>query len=154
MCCISAPCKSLLSRECQHTTYKIASSLRALHANVGVPLASSSKTGTVTVARAASSVSVGARYRSAHTGGVTCSDCQLCSPDKFCEHGKCKIRHTCVLCDPVGNERRRHIRNAREFATQTGGWPFQHIVVGPQGTYDTVVGIKVEKDVRDASLKW
>ena len=67
-------------------------------------------------------------------------DCQLCSPDKFCEHGKCKSRHTCVVCDPAGNERRKHIRNAREFSTQPNGWPFEHIIVGSQGRYDTVVG--------------
>ena len=67
-------------------------------------------------------------------------DCQTCCPGKFCEHGKCIDRHTCVVCDPVGNERRKHIRNAREFATQPGGWPFEHIIVGPQGRYDTVVG--------------
>ena len=66
--------------------------------------------------------------------------CQLCSPDKFCVHGKCKSRHTCVVCDPAGNERRKHIRNAREFAVQPGGWPFEHTIVGPQGRYDTVVG--------------
>ena len=72
--------------------------------------------------------------------GRKCSDCQLCSPDKFCEHGKCKSRHTCDVCDPAGNERRKHIRNAREFAVQPGGWPYEHIIVGPQGTYDIVVG--------------
>jgi len=25
-------------------------------------------------------------------------------------------------------------------AVQPGGWPFEHIIVGPQGTYDIVVG--------------
>ena len=46
----------------------------------------------------------------------------------------------CSYIAPAGNERRKHIRNAREFAVQPGGWPFEHIIVGPQGTYDTVVG--------------
>ena len=63
----------------------------------------------------------------------------LSSAARFCEHGKCKIKHECALCDPAGNDRRKHIRNAREFATQQDGWPYAHIVHGPRDFYDTVV---------------
>ena len=66
-------------------------------------------------------------------------DCLVCSPDKFCEHGKVKVKHECAVCDPAGNDRRKHIRNAREFATQQDGWPYAYIVHGPYGFYDMVV---------------
>ena len=66
-------------------------------------------------------------------------DCKACSPDKFCEHGKCKARHTCSVCDAVRNTRRMRIRNSREFATQPGGWPYEHVRLGSQSMYDTVV---------------
>ena len=69
------------------------------------------------------------------------SDCLVCSPDKFCEHGKRKAKHECAVCDPAGNDRRKHIRNAREFATQQDGWPYasDKRVHGPYGFYDMVV---------------
>ena len=66
-------------------------------------------------------------------------DCRTCSPEKFCEHGKNKIRHTCAVCDGSDNERRKHIRNAREFAAQFGGWPFAHTRAGPENAYDLIV---------------
>ncbi len=66
-------------------------------------------------------------------------DCKTCSPGKFCEHGKCKTRHTCRVCDAAGNERRKHIRNAREFANQFGGWPYEHVRCWAQDAYDANV---------------
>jgi hypothetical protein len=63
-------------------------------------------------------------------------DCIACSPGNFCEHGKCKARHTCDVCDPAGNERRKHLHNAREFATQAGGWPYEHVRCWAQDAYD------------------
>ena len=66
-------------------------------------------------------------------------DCSTCSPDKFCEHGKSKIRHTCSVCDAAGNIRRMHIRNAREFANQPGGWPYAHKCEGDLTTYNIIV---------------
>ena len=65
--------------------------------------------------------------------------CEVCSPGNFCEHGKCSYRHNCSVCDEVGNDRRKHIRNAREFAQQEDGWPFEHIRLGPQRMYDSIV---------------
>jgi len=78
-------------------------------------------------------------------GGSVCPhrkvkwDCQACSPEKFCEHGKAKIRHTCVVCDAAGNERRKHLRNAREFANQSGGWPYEHVRCSWQEAYNAIV---------------
>ena len=66
-------------------------------------------------------------------------DCRLCAPDKFCKHGKCKIRQTCSVCNAAGYERRMHIRNAREFATQPDGWPYEHVCRNTQTTYDSIV---------------
>ena len=65
--------------------------------------------------------------------------CEICSPEKFCEHGHCINRHTCEICDPAGNERRKKVRNACEFAQQEGGWPFKHYCFGPRIEYDTIV---------------
>lgn len=80
-----------------------------------------------------------ARDRKKCPHGKNKLDCITCSPDAFCPHGKRLSRHTCRECDEAGNERRKHIRNAREFATQADGWPFGHIRTGEENTYDTVV---------------
>ena len=53
--------------------------------------------------------------------------CQECSPHLFCEHGKKRTSHECAICDPEGNQRRKYVRNANNFATQEGGWPFESI---------------------------
>ena len=45
----------------------------------------------------------------------------------FCEHGKKRTSHECAICDPEGNQRRKYVRNANNFATQEGGWPFESI---------------------------
>ena len=65
--------------------------------------------------------------------------CEMCSPEKFCMHGHCTNRHTCEICDPASNERRKKVRNACDFAQQKDGWPFKHYCFGPQIEYDAIV---------------
>ena len=71
--------------------------------------------------------------------GMQTHFCLTCSPEKFCEHGKCKVSHTCSVCDKVGTDRRKHIRNARVFAEQPGGWPFEHVRLRSKLSYDAIV---------------
>ena len=66
-----------------------------------------------------------------------CILCKTRREARKCEHGR--QRKECCECDPAGNERRRHIRNAREFAMQSGGWPYIHIRNGSKQFYDTIV---------------
>ena len=65
--------------------------------------------------------------------------CEMCSPEKFCMHGQPINRHSCIICDKVGDDRRKLIRNACEFSQQKGGWPFAHYSIGPQIEYDAIV---------------
>ena len=64
--------------------------------------------------------------------------CKARREARKCPHSR--RRKECCECDAAGNERRKHLRNAREFANQSGGWPFyERVRCSSQEAYNTIV---------------